>query len=656
MINADYKSSDQSYRPDIDGLRALAVLLVISFYAFPLVIPGGFVGVDVFFVISGYLISSIILKGLATGSFSFIDFYARRTRRIFPALILVLLSSLLVGSMVLLSDEYSRLLRHSAGGATFLLNYFLMSEAGYFDRLGELKPLLHLWSLGVEEQFYAIWPFLLWLAWKLRQKIWLLIAVLGLLSFFWSLVELRHNPTSAFYSLQTRFWELLVGAGLAYANLFAPHRLPTRAIAKTWCSIGGLSLILIGVVFIDPTKRFPGWWALLPTAGAVLLIASQSDGLVNKFWLSRRWMVWIGLISFPLYLWHGATFSYARIYLSDQPTLLTRVLVIMASFGLATVTYLFIERPIRSRQDLKLTIGLLAVLSGIAVFSFQSHGLQEKQRQTVQSEFYAYFADSPPRRWLTYFERGFRHDCNFYQVDEYYASRPTDKPKAEIARSCFTADPLKQLRVLIWGDSHAQMLNSGLTKTLPENWQILQIASSGCVARVDNIGPSATDYCRQANWFALDTIERVRPDVVIIAQSHGHDVSQAKRIANRLESLDVTAVLFLGPSPQWQADLPKILVRQLWSTMPERTWVGFKRDLLNLNEKLKRDFVATPHSSYVDVLDLFCNLQGCLTRIGDDPKIGSTSWDYGHLTEIASEYLAKELLVPIMLKRTDKKN
>jgi len=160
MSNADFKSSDNSYRPDIDGLRALAVLLVISFYAFPSAIPGGFVGVDVFFVISGYLISSIILKGLATDSFSFIDFYARRTRRIFPALILVLLSSLLVGSMILLSDEYSRLLRHSAGGATFLLNYFLMSEAGYFDRLGELKPLLHLWSLGVEEQFYAIWPLL----------------------------------------------------------------------------------------------------------------------------------------------------------------------------------------------------------------------------------------------------------------------------------------------------------------------------------------------------------------------------------------------------------------------------------------------------------------------------------------------------------------
>ena len=656
MINADFKSSDKSYRPDIDGLRALAVVLVVGFHAFPSAIPGGFVGVDVFFVISGYLISSIILKGLATDSFSFIDFYTRRTRRIFPALILVLLSSLLVGSIILLSDEYSRLLRHSAGGASFLLNYVLVSEAGYFDRLTETKPLLHLWSLGVEEQFYAIWPFLLWLAWRSRQKIWLLITLLGLLSFVWNLAELRGNPVSTFYSLQTRFWELLAGAGLAYVNFFAPHRLPTRFTAKTWCSIGGLSLILLAVIFIDSTKRFPGWWALLPTAGAALLIASQPDGLVNKFWLSRQWMVWIGLISFPLYLWHWPIFAYARIYLSDQPSFMMRTLLILTSAGLATVTYLFIERPIRLKHGVKLALGLLVLLSGIAVLSFQSHALQEQKRQTAQTEFYAYFSDVPSRRWVTFFERGFRHDCNFYQVDEYYASRPTDRPKTEIARSCFTADLSKDRRVLIWGDSHAQMLNSGLTSALPQNWQLLQVASSGCAARLDNIEPSATDYCKQSNWFALDTIERVRPDVVIVAQSLGHDAAHMKRIANRLESLNVPMVLFLGPSPKWQDDLPKILVRQLWSTMPERTWVGFNRDVLALNQKLKRDFVATPHSSYVDMLDLFCNLEGCLTRIGDDPKMGSTSWDYGHLTEIASEYLAKELLVPIILKRVGLNN
>ena len=647
-------SSSLKYRADIDGLRAVAVLLVVGFHAFPSVITGGFIGVDVFFVISGFLITGIILHGLSAGTFSFIDFYARRTRRIFPTLIVVLLASWAMGWAVLQSDEYSRLLKHAGSGAAFVLNYVLASEGGYFDRVAESKPLLHLWSLGVEEQFYALWPFVLWCAWRLRQKLWLVIVLLCLVSFIWNLVNIQTKPIDTFYALQTRLWELMLGAGLAYINIFKPKLLPQTATTKTLSSTLGLALIGSGVMQIDSTSAFPGWWALLPTIGAALLIASQSDGFINRRLLSLRWMVWVGLISFPMYLWHWPVFAFARIYYSSTPSYVVRIALIALSLILATLTYVAIEKPIRIRfKTNKVAAFFAAALMLIAALSFYQYSqpvVVDAATQNEKAKFYSYFADAPPMRWLTFFEKEFRHDCNFYQIDEYYAARPTNKPKANIAPDCFTPDPLKRHRVLIWGDSHAQMLNSGLAKTLPSDWQLMQIASSGCAARVDHLEQTATDYCAYSNRFALNTIEKVVPDVVIVAQSNGHNLASMNRVATTLEKLGVKSVLFLGPSPHWQDDLPKIIIRRLWPNIPERTWVGVNREVFETNTKLKNRFSTAQGKTYVDVIDAFCNSDGCLTRLGDDAQRDATSWDYGHLTAAASEYFAKQILVPQILR------
>ena len=200
------------YRPDIDGLRALAVLSVVGFHAFPKSIKGGFIGVDVFFVISGYLISAIIFENLKNKSFSFSEFYARRVRRIFPALALVLIACHVFGWFVLLSDEYKQLGRHIAAGSGFVSNMVLWSEAGYFDNSADTKPLLHLWSLGIEEQFYLAWPMLLWLAWKSRINLLGVTVVILLASFYLNVAEVKKDVIGAFYSPITRFWELLVGS------------------------------------------------------------------------------------------------------------------------------------------------------------------------------------------------------------------------------------------------------------------------------------------------------------------------------------------------------------------------------------------------------------------------------------------------------------
>ena len=207
-----------AYRPDIDGLRAVAVLLVVGYHAFPYWLNGGFIGVDIFFVISGFLISSIIFQDLGAGSFRFTDFYGRRIRRIFPALIIVVAACLVAGWFVLLAGEYEQLGKHVAGGAGFIANFLLWNESNYFDNAAETKPLLHLWSLGVEEQFYIIWPLLLWLAWKRNFNARTMTAFIVIMSFALTIAQARTDMVAAFYSPATRFWESLCGALLANPN------------------------------------------------------------------------------------------------------------------------------------------------------------------------------------------------------------------------------------------------------------------------------------------------------------------------------------------------------------------------------------------------------------------------------------------------------
>lgn len=355
------------YRKDIDGLRAVAVLLVVAFHAFPKSLPGGFIGVDLFFVISGYLISTIILTDLRQGDFSFKHFYARRIRRILPSLLTVLSVCLIFGWFALLSDEYQLLGKHTAGGAFFISNILLWSETGYFDTAAELKPLLHLWSLGIEEQFYLIWPLILWVASKFRFNLLITILVLLASSFALNLFELSANPIADFYSPFTRFWELLVGATLAWWTLKNKIASPTSPTSE-WISILGLLFIVIGCRVIDKNSAFPGWLALLPVIGATCLIAAGGNTWINRYALSNRIMVWIGLISFPLYLWHWPLLAFAKLIEGDEVRSHIRFRLMILAIILSWLTYIFIEKPIRfGGQSTKKVYALLAWLIVLAL-------------------------------------------------------------------------------------------------------------------------------------------------------------------------------------------------------------------------------------------------------------------------------------------------
>lgn len=317
--------SHPKYRADIDGLRAIAVLPVVAFHAFPSRMPGGFIGVDIFFVISGFLISTIIFENLRNGTFSFSEFYARRISRIFPTLILVMLTSGVIGWFVMLPDEFVQLNKHMAGGASFASNFVLWNESGYFDGSAETKPLLHLWSLGIEEQFYILWPAILWLAWKKKFNLLFVTLIMAVGSFAANLVQIKVDPIATFYSPKTRFWELLCGSILAWTMLrkndtgkaqpaedSMAEIFFQRAHPSLSPSVIGAALLAFGFIAIHDGPSFPGFWAIVPVSGAMLMIAAGPHALLNKMLLAHKALVWVGKISFPLYLWHWPLLAMAR--------------------------------------------------------------------------------------------------------------------------------------------------------------------------------------------------------------------------------------------------------------------------------------------------------------------------------------------------------
>ena len=378
--------SHPKYRPDIDGLRAIAVLSVVVYHAFPNSLKSGFIGVDIFFVISGYLISSIIFENIDRGSFSFAQFYGRRIKRIFPALTLVLLSCLVFGWFGLLGDEYKQLGKHAAAGAGFVSNFYFWQEVGYFNNAAETKPLLHLWSLAIEEQFYIIWPLLVWVMWRRKTLFLVIFTTLLLGSFAYNVSLVRPDPTATFYSPATRIWELLTGVLLAYFSTQSKQN--TAVASPVWhshqaarqlASTLGVLLLAFGLYKIDRGRPFPGTWALFPVLGSFLLIFAGPAAWFNRLVLANRLLVWVGLISFPLYMWHWPMLSFMRVVESETPSLGYRVLAVGLSVLLAWMTYYFVEKPIRANGNSAAKIAVLSAcvavlgIAGLAIF--QNNGV-----------------------------------------------------------------------------------------------------------------------------------------------------------------------------------------------------------------------------------------------------------------------------------------
>lgn len=375
------------FRRDINGLRALAICLVVLFHAYPSAVPGGFIGVDVFFVVSGYLISGIVLRGLQEESFEFWVFYGRRAVRILPALLVVLVATCTFGWICLYSFEFANLGKHTVAGLGFMANFLLWSESGYFDVSASQKPLMHLWSLAIEEQFYLLFPLLMWAAVKLRLNLKYVILVALLLSFGLNVAQSARDVVGDFFNPATRAWEILAGSLLAAHQIsrtddgnrvkrridMLPKQAPFSIRSPDLLSIFGLILVVTASFALNETFLYPGWYALLPTTGTVLLIFSGPNSVIGKL-LSNRIAAGLGLISYPLYLWHWPILSFVAILQPDGPNLVVKTLAMAGALALASLTFVAIERPIAAMRSHGLRKWMIALPTAlIAFFGFTAY-------------------------------------------------------------------------------------------------------------------------------------------------------------------------------------------------------------------------------------------------------------------------------------------
>jgi peptidoglycan/LPS O-acetylase OafA/YrhL len=458
-----------SYRPDVDGLRALAVSAVVGYHVSSVLVPGGFVGVDVFFVISGYLITSILATELDEGRFSIVRFYLRRVRRLFPALVVVLATTMAIGAFVLLPDEFERLAMHVIAGAGFLSNVLNLNEAGYFDPAAETKPLLHLWSLGVEEQFYLAWPLLLAVAWAWRtRRVAALLAFAAVASFVACVIASRAAPDAAFYLPQYRFWEFAVGGLLALLDRRTAEGAPGRGIVArlrgstgpaTLVSLAGCTMVLVAFASARQPGSFPGPDALLPVLGTALMIFAGPASWLNRAVLSMRPAVWLGRISYPLYLWHWPLLSFATILAADNPSKLSKVALVGGSVLLADATYRFVERPFRfprhaPARDWRWLPAASLAACGVALAVWLAGGFPGR----------TYFAVDP----FYWGDARFRNDAcvaAYRGPYDYCMLAPGGAPTA-----------------MLIGDSHANHYYPGLAKSLRARGDVLlHLGGGGCV-------------------------------------------------------------------------------------------------------------------------------------------------------------------------------
>jgi len=408
----------------------------------------------------------------------------------------VLLATLAFGWYVLLPGEFSQLGKQTTGGAAFFANLVFLGEAGYFDATAETKPLLHLWSLGIEEQFYIFWPLLLGLAWRRRWPMLRVTLAVAVISFLVNVLTVQPHRAAAFYSPLSRAWELMAGGLLAAMRLQAASNgsAQPRPWTKHVQSVVGMGLIVLGLFMTRSTKAFPGWWALLPVLGAVSCIAAGPNGVLNRYLLSNRVMVWIGLISYPLYLWHWPLLSYARIVAGGEPPLQVRVVLVVAAVVLAWATYRFLERFVKLHLSQGMLRGLAGggaalALAGALVFlgmpppRNDSQALQAVADATREDNYYGGFEETALGGQFVYRTGSGRHN------------------------------------VLLIGDSHVEQYAPRaleLVRTQPGKARTVYFATKGSCPPVPGLFSSADTGCEERRQAVLDLALKPDIDSVVI--------------------------------------------------------------------------------------------------------------------------------------------
>lgn len=658
------------YRRDIDGLRAIAVLVVVFYHAGVSYFPGGFVGVDIFFVISGYLITSIILDDTLIGHYSIANFYVRRARRILPILYFVIVVVLLFGLFFLLPLEFIGLSESVQTTILFSSNFLFWMKSGYFDIAAELKPLLHTWSLAVEEQFYVVWPLILVVSSRHGWGVGRAIAVLLILSFAFSCLLLAEKPAAVFYLLSGRAWELLVGAWLATTK--------SDVLIKQWqksgLSIIGLGLLMASVLVLNKSSPFPAWNALYPCLGSALLILAGEGALVNRYLLAWRPLVFVGLISYSLYLWHWPLLSYVRIMNLGRLPPAQAGIVVVLSFILATLSWRYVENPFRrggsnSNATFQLInyalFGLMLCMVAWSIIYFKG------------------FPDRIPSLALAAQEAA--KDFNLARGICHLNMAQLSLPDPE---TCTTPrlSGEQDKTLAVWGDSHAEAMIPGVA-VLPglAEGVLLQMTKTSCPPLIGVDVVRAGRVYRECSLFNAETIQMLRQHqeittVVLAARwpvyalEAGFGVSEAtpgaskySLVANRSDgtvgtsslvefgaaldrTIDLLAragkkVIVVGAVPEMYFDVPGCVARK---RMPlflaencglDQGAVAARISVVNkeVEAAAKRHEVAALYPDRILCHEGFCAVESPEGRI--------LYYDHNHLSTVGARYVFSRLRI-----------
>lgn len=623
-----------NYRPDIDGLRAVAVLSVILFHIDKNLLPGGFVGVDIFFVISGYLISLHIFQELEIGQFSIVEFYRRRIKRIAPPMLLVVFLTLVIAQFILIPEDAERVAESALWSLLSLANvyFWLYQDTSYFAAASSELPLLHLWSLGVEEQFYILWPLLLMLVYRKLSAKALMVFVAGtaLASFMFGQLGYAHAPSFVYYMLPTRAGELLIGAAIAFATLNGiEQRLPEKATQLI--ALTGLSLVIASLLLLTEEMTFPGYLAIPPTLGAALLILAGHDakGWIPGF-LALKPVVWIGQVSYSAYLWHWPIIAFYR-YGHAEIGIVPGASILALTFFLAWISYLLIESPARASKASAIRIFFTQYAIPTTIIGVLAVG--------------AMLIDGYGLRWKSedYLARlnGFRDQTRpAYQFDYVCQRQKINVADTQNERCVTGADTSSGPRVILWGDSNAAHYVGTISAIAQKaGFRLRNIELGSCPPLLSDPAPYVVAKrladCRSSAPAIAEAINT--SDVVIISATWPDYQKRSDRFLSdffsTVRSLSESGkmVILLGKAPIIAGYDRRCREKALSYPMldcPPSSAIA-NSEVSMVNEQIRRFSEATANVAFFDVTPYLCKENTC-SAFGSDGS--PLYYDQSHLS------------------------
>lgn len=644
-------ATPQGYRADIDGLRAVAVLSVIVSHMMPGLLPGGFLGVDVFFVISGYLISSIIARQIMQGSFSFGNFYARRIKRLAPAFIVMLIAVFAVGWFIQLPDEFQRTGLAGAFGMLSISNIYFGKTADYFAPDTSLDPLVHIWSLSIEEQFYLFFPAVLVIAlgglgkWKgsVTVTYGALVALIATsFGYAWMVETQQHG--SGYFSLLTRIWELGIGALLGVMTARGWKGL-ARGAVTTAATLTALLGLLLSFLLITEASAHPGLITLVPVLATAMLLVGGAGFMTNAM-LSIKPMVWIGAISYSAYLWHQPAIAFYVARNGAHPDLLSTALLMTVVLAIAYVSWRFVETPMRHLEALNRRVFLSFVLVAFVVFSVSV--------QIVAGDGYPERLPPEVVKMANYSNAAFTTSRECHLTKGF-----GDKTVEETL--CIHG-PDRAPKVLLWGDSHTASLASGFIYAEPE-FSFVQASVSGCFPIIGMDRPGSASRCEDSTVKILAFLDRHPEIETVVMQSRWHRadnryylrsddgrVASSEEIRKGLTDL-VQGVVAMGrevivvdPGPEYWTSVPVAIARSMMTGQEDRAPISIdanEYDQTNAAafEMLKQMSNLTGVTR-VKTRDLYCSRDRCDL---EGPE-GALIYDDDHLSAEGAARMVRALI------------